>query len=108
VTEIEPTTHTLDVMPSHGVPLRVVLLTDGKSLSRPAANKYRKNDAPVVEFYDRRYPHTPDGQFICEYHLDTLLPDGNGGTFMLWADVPDWRVDGATMVRIREWLRTFA
>jgi hypothetical protein len=103
-----PKVHTLDVAAANEVPFRIVVLADGVSVSRPAANKYNKDDKALVEFYDRRYQHTPDGQFICCYHLDVLLPDGEGGTFVLWGDVPNWRIDGATMEFIRSWLCRFA
>jgi hypothetical protein len=101
-----PTTHTLDVVAANGVPFRVVYLADGMSISRPAAGKYNTDGHPLVEFYDRRYPHTPDGQFVADYRADTLLQGAEPGVgLLLQGDSPSWTVDGATMELIRFWLR---
>jgi hypothetical protein len=105
--EITPTTHSLDVIATHGTPFRVVFLADGMSLSRPAANKFNKDGPSLVEFYDRRYPQTPDGQFVACYHLDTLL-EGRAGGLTLYGGAPSWIVDDATMNLIRFWLDRFA
>lgn len=100
------TTYTLDIIANNGVPFRVVLLPDGKSINRPAANKYNTNDKPQVEFYDLRHPHTPDGQFTgaC-YYLDTLLEDPTGYGLSLYGGVDEWTVDAEAMVIVRTWLR---
>lgn len=107
--EVTPTVHKLDVVAGNEVPFRIVFCPTGMSEGRPAANKYNKDDRPIVEFYDRRYDHTPEGQFVCCYYVDTLLnPEPSGGAFLLWTDVPAWRLDGATMAMVVTWLRRFA
>lgn len=66
-------------------------------------------DKPVVEFYDKTYKHTPDGQFTGgRYYAATLLIDAgslrtrgldlNGG-------VPSWKVPAADMCRVFDWLK---
>ena len=105
MSEIEVATHTLDVRAANGVPFRVVLLADGKSPNFPANDKYNKRDAPLVEFYDRRHPHTPDGQFVSRYYLDTLMDDAGSPVGLdLYGGVEAWTVDGKTMMFVRAWL----
>jgi len=61
--------------------------------------------APMVEFYDRRYAHTPLGQFTgARYYLSTLV-DGTRGGLMLAGHVPEWTVSAADMDTVRHWLQ---
>lgn len=63
---------------------------------------------PFVEFYDSRYPHTPIGQFVSRYGVDTILgTDGYGtgrGGLDLMGYVPAWKIDAAAMAVVRTWL----
>jgi hypothetical protein len=97
----------LDVTANHGVPFRVVLLPDGMSASRPQANRFA-DGRPLVEFYDARYPFTPDGQFVGCYYASTLLADRPGAAgaagLCLAGDVPDWRIDAENMTAVRQWI----
>jgi hypothetical protein len=47
--------------------------------------------ALMVEFYDRRYPHTPRGQFVTRYFAHTLLERPISG-LVLDAGVISWTV----------------
>lgn len=101
----------LTVTAANGTPFTVVLLRDGVSEGRPAANKYL-DGKPLVEFYDARHVKgfTPDGQFIADYHVDSLLErDAVAGRTRisgldLYGGEPSWTVDAMTMGRIRSWL----
>jgi len=109
----------LDVTATNGVPFRVVLLLDGKSVNFPSTNPLLGTE-PMVEFYDARYRNvrgfTPDGQFISRYYLETLLgrdehqPLGAGKIrrygLDLPGDVPNWTIDAATMRLVVAWLDT--
>lgn len=86
-----------NVKNSQGVPftLRVVRRGDGYGLLRedgtyPLINE---SDDPLIEFYDRRYPHTPYGQFISRYYARTLA-HSNGGSLWLDMGIEDWLIDG--------------
>jgi len=72
-----------------GTPMRVVM--------------GERNGKPTVRFYDARYTHTPDGQFITEYYAETLLEGSNG--LDLQGGVPAWKVDKENMDAVREWLK---
>jgi hypothetical protein len=98
------TVHVLDVDNGHGITFRVVLLPDGQSVNYPAASEITRR--PLVEFYDTRFPQTPDGQFVSRYYLDTLLTGRQTG-LNLQGDVPAWSIDDAGMTVVRRWLRQY-
>lgn len=95
--------HRLDVHAANGIPFRVVYVPPGQpSLNFPRLDA---DERDLVEFYDLRYPHTPDGQFTGgRYYVDTLL-DADGG-LILDGGVPDWVVDWPNMQVVRGWLRS--
>jgi hypothetical protein len=79
-------------------------------------DKYGRNnvlthdeDAPLVEFYDIRYPHTEYGQFVSRYYVSTILGTdkwgrGEGG-LCLDGGVPSWTVSAQDMDTVRAYLR---
>ena len=84
-----------------GVPLRVVLIGRGDRWGHE--NCFPHTSAiPTVEFYDRRYDHTPDGQPISEYFLTTFLA-GSGG-LSLHNGMSDWRISAENREEIAKWL----
>lgn len=91
--------HKLDIQCGH-VPFRAVFLASGQSINRPKAPSYGK---PIVEFYDRRYTHTPDGQFVSNYTVVTLLADPPAG-LDLSGDEPEWRIPPSAMTLVMQWL----
>lgn len=93
----------LDVLAENGVPFRVVFLPFGESENYPAIN----SGAPLVEFYDKRYGHTPDGQFVSRYELGSVLEQNRFAGLNLNGGIPAWTVDGDSMSLVRKWLDTF-
>lgn len=89
----------LDLVASHGIPFRAVRLDANEDGNYPAATE----NQPLVEFYDRRYPHTPDGQFVSRYYESTLLERMDLG-LNLDGGIPDWRIDSVAMIVVRAWL----
>jgi hypothetical protein len=61
-----------------------------------------------VTFYDRRYPHTPNGQHTgATYYLETLLEDYEALALTglnLHGDVDCWQVDARSMRTVLNWL----
>jgi hypothetical protein len=48
---------------------------------------------PVVEFFDRRYDHSPFGQFVSSYNMSTLEQRERGpGDLRLDGGVPEWDI----------------
>lgn len=85
---------------SNGVPfvVRVVFPRDGYGAWRDDAwALIHKGDAPLVEFFDARYGHSPYGQFVSRYNLDTILEHEKGVGLNLMGGVPDWSLDGKCM-----------
>jgi len=58
----------------------------------------------IVEFYDARYPHTPDGQFISRYYVETLKEGNKYVGLDLQGDVPAWKIDARTKEMVLEWI----
>jgi len=69
-------------------------------------------DKPMVEFYDRRYPHTQYGQFVSRYYVGTLLGhDGfyggqpTGGLCLDGGNADSWTVSAEDMILVRAYLQ---
>ena len=54
---------------------------------------------PMIEFYDARYPHTKQGQFVARYYVSTLREHIERGPhgLCLYGGAPDWNIDAAGM-----------
>ena len=99
---------TLDIVSAHLVPFRVVFLPDG--VNSPNFQEYRgdENNGARVEFYDRRYPFTPDGQFTGgRYYVRDIIdrPEGRPLAFDVGSSIRDWIIDADAMTIVRAWLR---
>jgi len=92
-------------MDIHGVagPMRVILLDAGEDNPNfPAATEPNK---AIVEFYDGRYQHTPDGQFVSRYYADTLLEKRHPTQGLdLMGYEESWKIDGRTYGLVRNWI----
>ncbi|MDE3021371.1 MAG: hypothetical protein KGI54_05880 [Pseudomonadota bacterium] len=64
-------------------------------------------DDPLIEFYDSRYPHTEYGQFVSRYFVSPLLGDEDfeARGLDLQGDVPDWKIDAASLKAVFDWVR---
>lgn len=89
----------IDVRGQNGTPMRVIYYVH---LGRHG----------LVEFYDLRHMHTPDGQFITRYDLDTYMNgwQGDGGYdcgrgLDLYSSEPDWKINADTRMIIGDWIK---
>jgi hypothetical protein len=58
-----------------GIPFCARILTKGTGYGRWDGQSWaltHDKERPVIEFYDARYSHTPFGQFVSRYFVDTL------------------------------------
>ena len=69
-------------------------------------------DKPMVEFYDRRYPHTQYGQFVSSYDVGTLLGhDGfyggepTGALCLDLGNAESWTVSAEDKILVRAYLQ---
>lgn len=58
---------------------------------------------PLVEFYDTDYSHTPFGQYINCYYLDTLR-NRDPNPLALNGGIEKWRIGQENAIRLRSWL----
>jgi len=95
----------MDITGVRDTPMRV-LLVPAKEV-RPNHPGVEPSKKDLVEFYDGRYPHTPDGQFITCYYASTLLGSHAGipaGGLDLMGYEPAWKIDGRTMKLVLDWI----
>ena len=99
----------MDVIAENGVPFRAVFIPAGGKSSNFNLGEITK---PMVEFYDRRYKHTPDGQFTgARYYVDTLMEDsgwypGKVGGLNLHGGVSDYSLGQEEYTEILDWMET--
>ena len=94
---------TIQVKNGDGIVFNVRLLTDGEKYGRNFALTHEGE--PVIEFYDTRYDHTPLGQFVSSYYLETLSDSCDKGirTLSLQGDVNSWYIEGDSLQDIVDW-----
>lgn len=63
-------------------------------------------DAPMVEVYDTRYPHTEFGQLVSRYYVDTFR--GVDGALSLDMGSPSWTLDAAAVTAAQLWIDALA
>jgi hypothetical protein len=63
--------------------------------------------APMVEFYDGRYQHTPFGQFVSRYYINTILNANLSNGLCLDGRVPEWQVSADDMAQVINFLKDF-
>lgn len=100
---VKRTIKRMDIGMQLGVPMRVILIPAGQaSPNFPAVT----SEHDTIEFYDSRYPHTPDGQFITRYNTGTILEGyaKNNKGLILYGEVPNWQINERTYKLICEWL----
>lgn len=90
-----------------GTCFRVVFIPANEE---PEEHHGSKEPEDIIEFYDRDYKHTPDGQFIARYYADTLLKDKAALNYGLdlMGYVPKWKIRGNPMKFLLTWIQTCA
>lgn len=95
----------IDITGIQGTPMRVLLVPAEEV--RPNHPDAKPAKEGLVEFYDGRYSHTPDGQFITCYYASTLKDSNAGipiGGLDLHGGEPSWKIDGRTMRLVLDWI----
>jgi hypothetical protein len=86
-----------------GTEFRVVFIPKGETPENYPAAQNDEHD--IVEFYDRDYPHTPDGQFTGgRYRASTLLDKEECYGLDLCGQEPKWKVPAKNMALALDWL----
>lgn len=91
----------LDVSSKTGIPIRVLHIPPHiRSLYH-----YESSPWGLVEFYDSRYNHTPDGQFIASYTVTALFGCYLEKTGLdLYMGIEDWILDPRTTRKVLNWI----
>lgn len=61
-------------------------------------------DKPLVEFWDTRYKHTPRGQFVSRYYVNTLLNFPRYHALDLMGGVEGWTLTTTEVDQVRRFL----
>jgi hypothetical protein len=93
-------TFRIDVLADNGIRFRAVLA--------PAKRDHKGEHTGLIEFFDMRHPHTPDGQFTgmaCTVQGEMGLLDRVPWSrpMLLSSTSENWRIDGQSMFVVREW-----
>lgn len=84
--------------------IRIIAKGDKYGLNNVMTHEDKHDMGPMVEFYDPRFQHTPNGQFVSRYYVSTILAVDHGG-LCLDGSVPAWNVNAAQMDEVRATLR---
>lgn len=90
----------IDILGINNTPMRAVLIPANEK----SPNHNIESDKDVIEFYDARYNHTQDGQFITRYYLSTFQEDSENGCGLdLYGGEKDWKIDARTRQLVSDW-----
>lgn len=94
----------IDFFGIKGTPMRAVYLSQGETSPR---NNMEISKEATIEFYDLRYPHTSEGQYISGYYAESLLEEiesikNNGLDLMGYVD--SWKIDSTACKIVLNWL----
>jgi len=94
---------TMDIIGARQTPMRVLFLPKG--IKSPHFDTEPDNHA-LIEFYDTRHDHTPDGQFISRYWAETLIESKDlrqrGLDLLGYED--DWKVSARSISIVLDWV----
>ena len=93
----------IDLIGYTGIPIRACFIKSGTQ--RPNFPNVAPVQGSLVEFYDKRYPFTPDGQFIGEYYAETLLESSRDSGLNLNAGIPDWKIGVDAKKLVMDWVK---
>ena len=92
----------MDILGITGIPMRVLFIP-AKEQS-PLLPDLKPDDWDKVEFYDSRYDHTPEGQFISGYHVQTLRNGDRTQGLDLCGGEYEWQIDYRTKRLVLDWV----
>lgn len=104
-TSKEPSLNTKTVVAANGGTFCARLLFKGGSYGL-GFQLIHGEDAPILEFYDVKHPHTPYGQFITRYYVHTLLDHAASVGLDMMGDVPGWKLDAESLALVMDWVKT--
>lgn len=89
---------------SNNIPFNIKIIFQNDHYGLDNCLTYKRYE-PMIEFYDARYPHTENGQFVSRYYITTLLEGNDNRGLCLDGGIPDWNIDAQAMNTVKEWLK---
>jgi hypothetical protein len=101
----------IDIVGYNDTPITALFVPKGSlyitGMDEGQPDMYGPVDRNTVVFYDGRYKHTPLGQYISSYYVETLL-EGGSSPFRgldLMGDAPDWKLLPDALTLVIDWLK---
>ena len=91
-----------DIPTKEITPFRIRVVMSGENYGRDDCLNHEKSE-PLVEFFDKRFPHTPNGQFVSRYYLETIMNISDG--LNLDGGVDAWKVSKEGIYFVKEKLK---
>ncbi len=91
-----------DIPTKEITPFRIRVVMSGESYGRDDCLTHEGSE-PLVEFFDKRFPHTPNGQFVSRYYLETVVKISDG--LNLDGGVDAWKVSKEGIDFVQEKLK---
>lgn len=93
----------MDIIGAMNTPMRVLYVPAGEN--SPNHKNKPVDTKDLLEFYDSRYDHTPDGQFISAYFVETLQQgnDYSRGLDLCGGEL-EWRISSRTLQEVMDWV----
>ena len=91
-----------DIPTKEITPFRIRVVMSGESYGKDDCLTHERSE-PLVEFFDKRFPHTPNGQFVSRYYLETVVKMSNG--LNLDGGVDAWKVSKEGIDFVQEKLK---
>jgi hypothetical protein len=92
---------------SNGIPFRALIIEQGDKFGLNDC-LVNRNSVPIVQFFDRRYNFSENGQFVSSYYISTLINRDKKDALCLQGGVPDWNISAASMSLVVSWLEEFS
>ena len=91
-----------DIPTKEITPFRIRVVMSGENYGRDDCLTHEGSE-PLVEFFDKRFPHTPNGQFVSRYYLETIMNISDG--LNLDGGVDAWKVSKEGISFVQEKLK---
>ena len=91
-----------DIPTKEITPFRIRVVMSGENYGRDDCLTHEGSE-PLVEFFDKRFPHTPNGQFVSRYYLETVVKISDG--LNLDGGVDAWKVSKEGIDFVQEKLK---
>ena len=83
-----------------GIVFNIKIVRDGEK-QHSVNGELVHSGKPIVEFYDKRFEHTPLGQYVSSYYVSTILEIGENEGLCLHPGSKDWCLSDWKMNQVK-------